>query len=816
MKISYNWLKQYIDTQLSAEELKTILINLGLEVESMERWQSVKGGLGGFIIAEVLTCQKHPNADKLSVTTVNTGSGEPLQVVCGAPNVAAGQKVILATIGTKIYSGDEVFEIKKSKIRGEASEGMLCAEDELGLGSSHDGIIVLPDDVKVGTPANQYFNVEDDIVFEIGLTPNRIDCASHYGVARDLAAFFNQNNPKKLIKPSVEAFKVDNHNLPIEVVVENQEACIRYSGVSISGVTVKESPDWLKNRLNAIGLRPINNIVDVTNFILHELGQPLHAFDAAHIIGNKVVVRTLPQNTEFVTLDGARRKLDANDLMICNTQEGMCIAGVFGGEKSGVTVATTKVFIESACFHPVWVRKTARRHGLNTDSSFRFERGTDPNITVYALKRAALLIQELAGGAISSEIVDIYPKKVENFKVDITYNYIDTLIGKVIDRDRIKKILEGLEITIASETSEGLSLLVPPYRVDVQRPADIVEEIIRVYGYNNIEFSEKVISTLGFTERPTAEQLQNSISDYLTDNGFNEIMCNSLTASAYYENIEEYKNNIVKILNPLSSDLNCMRQTLIYGALESIVLNINRKQNNLKMYEFGNTYFFDANKGEGLKKYNEKYHLGLFVTGLDQETNWNTAKEPVGFFHLKGYVNNLLIKAGVNIAQVVAEPVNHPLISNGLQYSINGKLLAVLGSIKSAVLKSFDIKQEVFAAEVEWDLVFSLAKKKKVEYKELPKFPEVKRDLSMILDMQVTYAQIEQLAYKTERKLLKNVNLFDVYQGDKIEQGKKSYALSFILQDEEKTLTDNQIDKVMQNLIKAYESQLGAKVRMQL
>ena len=815
MRISYNWLKQYINTDTTPEELSKILVNLGLEVEGLEQWQSVKGGLEGFVVGHVLECGKHPNADKLSCTKVDVGQAEPLTIVCGAPNVAAGQKVIVATIGTKIYSGEEVFEIKKSKIRGELSEGMICAEDELGLGESHDGIMVLDPAVKVGTFAKDYFKVENDWVFEIGLTPNRIDSASHYGVARDLAAFFSQQKSVSSIKPSIDSFKVDNTELQIPVTIENKEACRRYSAVSIKGVTIKESPEWLKNRLKAIGLRPINNVVDITNFVLHEVGQPLHAFDADKIKGSKVIVRTLPEGSAFTTLDGVERKLSSEDLMICNVNEAMCMAGIFGGLDSGVTETTKNIFLESAYFNSVSVRKSARRHGLSTDSSFRFERGTDPNNTIYALKRAALLIKELAGGSIASDVVDVYPEKIADFKVDVTYKGINNLIGKELPNDVIKNILKSLEIKIDSEINEALSLSVPPYRVDVHCEADIVEEIIRIYGYNNIEFSDKVLSTLSYSKKPEPAVVQNSISDFLTANGFNEIMCNSLTKSSYYEKYETYKDKIAFIINPLSSDLNCMRQTLVFGGLESVSYNINRKNQDLKFYEFGNCYFFNKQEAPktNLDQYSEVFSLAIFLTGLAEQPNWNTVAQPFSFFHLKAYLNNLLKKAGIDIARIENKPLEHELLTNGLMYEINKQQLAVLGLAKKGLLKDFDIKQDVFVAEINWNLVLKLISNRKITYKEISKYPEVKRDLSMVLDQHVTYEQLVKLAEKTERKLIKEISLFDVYQGDKIEQGKKSYAISFILQDEEKTLTDSQIDKVMNNLMKVFENELGAKIR---
>ncbi len=815
MKISYNWLRQYINITETPRELAEILINLGLEVESLDHWQSVKGGLEGFVIGHVLECKKHPNADKLSLTKVDIGGDTILDIVCGAPNVESGQKVVVATIGAVIYNGDEKFEIKQTKIRGELSEGMICAEDEIGLGVSHGGIMVLNPQAKPGTPAKEYFNVEDDWIFEIGLTPNRIDSASHYGVCRDLAAFFSQKKPIKLAKPAIDNFQTDNHELPIEVIIESNEGCKRYSGVSIQGVTVQSSPEWLKNRLKAIGQKPINNVVDVTNFVLHELGQPLHAFNADKIKGRKVVVRTLPEGTNFTTLDGTERKLSSEDLMICDDSEGMCIAGIFGGVGSGVDENTKNIFLESAYFNPVWIRKSVRRHGLSTDASFRFERGIDPNNTVYALKRAALLIKELAGGAISSGIVDIYPEPVADFKVDVTFQGINNLIGNDLSRETIINIIKSLEIKINRETAEGLSLSVPPYRVDVQREADIVEEILRVYGYNNIKISNKVNSTMSYSEKPEPSTVQNMVSDYLSSNGFNEIMCNSLTKSAYYENRESYKNNIAYIINPLSSDMNCMRQTLIFGGLESIIHNINYKNANLKFYEFGNCYFFNKQEKpkNQLNQYSENYCLGIFLTGLFEPVNWTTPEVYSTFFHLKTFINNVLIKTGIDMSILQSKSNEHELLSDGLAYFADNLKLAEFGIVSNTLLKEFDIKQEVFAGEINWELALKLGKNHKICFHELPKYPEVRRDLSMLLDINTTYDQLVSVAGKSERKLIKSINLFDVYQGDKIEKGKKSYALSFILRDDEKTLTDNQIDKVMNNLIKAFENELGAIIR---
>lgn len=815
MTISYNWLKQYIDTNLTPQEMSVIFTNLGLEVESLEAHQSVKGGLEGFVIAEVVTCERHPNADKLSKTTINIGGDRLLNVVCGAPNCRAGLKTVLATIGTKIHAGDEVFEIKKSKIRGEESEGMLCSEVETNLGTDASGILELPTDAVPGTLAKDYYKIENDWVFEIGLTPNRIDSGSHYGVARDLAAYLSQQGAVKLQKPSVDEFKTEGTVAPITVKVENSEACPRYSGISICGVKIDESPAWLKNRLKAIGLNPINNVVDITNFILHELGQPLHAFDAAKIKGKQVVVRTLNEGAKFTTLDAVERNMSANDLMICNESEGMCIAGVFGGLDSGITGYTTDVFIESAYFNPVWVRKTARRHGLSTDSSFRFERGIDPNGTVYALKRAAMLIQQIAGGVITGPIIDLYPNPIEDFKVDINYQRVNNLIGKEIGVETIKKILAGLEITIVAETAEGLSLRVPPYRVDVCREADIVEELLRVYGFNNVEISEKVSSTLSYVEKPDRHYLQNLVSEYLTSNGFNEMMANSLTKSEYYESDETRAKQLVRIMNPLSIDLNCMRQTLLFGTLEAIALNSNYRNPNLRFYEFGNVYFFDKKTDETntLKNYRENKNLSIAVTGLRSEGNWAQKAEPVSFYYLKAFVNAVLKRLGVNPELVQVSETSLEYLSDGLCYTLNNKTIVDFGVVARKYLKAFDIKNEVYFAEINWDNLIALIRKHTVKVAELPKYPEVERDLSMLLNSDVKFAQLCDIARKTEKKLLRDISLFDVYQGDKIEAGKKSYAVRFVLRDDSQTLTDKQIDKVMDSIWKNIEKETGAQLR---
>ncbi len=816
MKISYNWLKSYIDIDLPVDKLSEILTDIGLEVGGVEEVQSVKGGMEGLVIGKVLTCEKHPNADKLSVTTVDVGTGEPLPIVCGAPNVAAGQKVVVATVGTTLYSGDESFKIKKSKIRGEVSQGMICAEDEIGIGTNHDGIMVLPDDVATGTKAKEFFNIESDYVYEIDLTPNRIDGASHIGVARDVAAFLKQTQPDvEVKKPSVDDFRVDNHDFPVEVEVEAKEACTRYSGVTISGVKVGESPDWLKKRLIAIGMAPINNIVDVTNFVLHEMGQPLHSFDGDKIAGNKIVVKTLDEGTPFVTLDEKEHKLSGSDLMICNAEEGMCIAGVFGGIESGVSDTTTKIFLESACFNPVYIRKTAKRHILNTDASFRFERGTDPNITIYALKRAAMLIKEVAGGTISSDIVDVYPEPVADFEVPVTYKNIHRLIGKEIPKDRIKLILEGLEIKVKDETKEGFTAVVPPYRVDVKREADIVEEILRIYGYNNVEIPSAVKSTVTYSPKPDNNKLKNKIAGQLVSRGFHEIMCNSLTKAAYYDDLEVYsKDRLVMLSNPLSADLNGMRQTLLFGGLESIEHNRNRKNANLKMFEFGNCYYFKPGKDKHeLNNYKEENQLALFMTGDKNDVNWNTPAENVTFFDLKNQVEKVFERLGIDVDTVQKTNSDLDLLTGGLKYISSNKTLVNFGMVNKKLLKQFDINADVFYAEIYWDAVIKEASNNIVIYNEISKFPEVKRDLALVIDKNVTFEQIREVALKTEKKLLKAVSLFDVYEGDKIEEGKKSYAVSFILQDETKTLKDKQIDKIMQKFMMNFERELGAKIR---
>ncbi len=806
MKISLNWLQQYIKLDLEVNQISEFLTDTGLEVEGIEEIESIKGGLKGIVIGEVVTCQQHPNADRLKVTTVNIGESV-LDIVCGAPNVVAGQKVLVATIGTVLYDGEESFKIKKGKIRGEVSMGMICAEDELGLGASHDGIMVLPNEVEVGTLASDYFKIENDTVFEIGLTPNRSDAMGHFGVARDLKTVLNHNGSElEMCLPTLKQFKTDNNNLSISVEVENSELCPRYSGVSISGIKIEPSPEWLKNRLKSIGIESKNNIVDVTNFVLHETGQPLHAFDAKKITGNKIVVKTLSEKTKFTTLDEVERDLSAEDLMICNEKEGMCLAGVFGGLDSGVSHSTTSIFLESAYFNPVSVRKTAKRHHLSTDSSFRFERGCDPNMTLYALKRAALLIQEIAGGEISSEIVDIYPNEIKHFELELTYKKLDSLIGEKIEREAVKSILTDLEIEVVSETQTGLSLKVPPFRADVQREVDVIEEVLRIYGFNTVKIPSKLNTSISHSDEVNPEQIRNITSDLLSSNGFSEIMNNSLTKESYIHLISELnEQENVKILNPLSQDLNVMRQSLLFSGLENISYNINRKNQDLKLYEFGKTY----HKVEGENQ--EKEHLMLLLTGKVNSENWNTTKDKTDFFVMKEKVEHILFRLG--ITKIKSEEISTYGFSEGLMYKHKKNRLVCFGKVDKKIIKSFGIKQELYYADFNWDLILNLVLNTKIKYSEVSKFPSVKRDLSLLIDKEVTFKELNTIAKQTETKILKSVNLFDVYVGDKLPEGKKSYALSFILEDNTKTLTDKYIDKVMNKLISSYETKLGAEVR---
>ena len=809
MRISYNWLKQFIKTDLKSEEIADILTDLGLEVEGVDKYESLKGGLQGVVIGHVLTCEKHPDADKLKITTVDLGDGNaPVQIVCGAPNVAAGQKVPVATIGTKLFDKEgNAFEIKKGKIRGQESHGMICAEDELGLGESHDGIMILNEDLKPGTPASKVFEIETDEVFEIGLTPNRADAMSHMGVARDLrAGLLQKGTSSELITPSVSKFKVEKRTLKIDVKVENEKLAPRYCGVTISGVTVKPSPNWLQNRLKAIGLTPKNNIVDVTNYVLHELGQPLHAFDAAQIKGNKVVVKTVPAGTKFVTLDDIERTLHEEDLMICDESGPMCIAGVFGGKTSGVSEKTQAIFLESAYFNPVSVRKTAKRHTLSTDASFRFERGIDPSITEYALKRAALLIQEVAGGEITSDIIDIYPKKIEDFSVFIHFNKVNKIIGEEIKPETIKKILASLDIKVNSITEAGLGLTIPSYRVDVTREIDVIEEILRVYGYNNIKIPSKVNATTAYSARTEEYKVQNVIANQLCSLGFNEMMANSLTTPDYVklsENLKEEYN--VMMLNPLSSDLSAMRQSLLFSGLEAVSFNINRKRSDLKFFEFGKSY----HKMPG--GYDENKHLTLLVTGNRQNESWTNPQSKSDFFLFKGYINTILSRLGLD-KKVTSLPFENDVFAEGLALAVGKEVIVEFGTVKKSVLKYFDIKQEVLYADFAWDKIQKYVSTK-IKFTDIPKYPEVRRDLALLLDENVKFEQIYNIAKQTEKGLLKDVNLFDVYQGNNLPEGKKSYAISFILQDDSKTLTDTQIDKIMSKLQGNFETQLGASLR---
>ncbi len=814
MKISYNWLKEYIKTDLSPDELGILLTDCGLEVESIEKFETVKGGLKGIVIGEVKTKEKHPDADKLNLTTVDVGTGTLLNVVCGAANVEAGQKVVIATIGAMLYpTKGEPFEIKKAKIRGKESEGMICAEDEIGLGTSHAGIMVLDADAKIGTPANEFFKIEEDYTFEIGLTPNRADATSHVGVARDLVAILNAKAvamSHELTLPDERLFKVDETTSKIEVVVEDAIACPRYSGLSISNITVQDSPDWLKNKLKAIGLRPINNIVDATNYVLHELGQPMHAFDADKIKGGKVIVKKLADKTKFKTLDETERELSSEDLMICDSKGGMCIAGVFGGIESGVTAETKNIFLESAYFNASSVRKSSKRHGLKTDASFRYERGADPNITVYALKHAAMLIKEIAGGKVSSEIIDIYPTPIENFKVPFSFEKCEQLIGKKIDFELVKIIITSLGIEIEHEGNDALLLSVPPFKVDVTREQDVIEEVLRIYGYNNVEIPSILNSSLSFAEKPDKEKLQNVVSELLTNNGFSEMMCLSLTKGEYATKLSSLsEDRSVAMMNPLSSDLNVLRQTLLFSGLETIAYNQNRKNADLKVYEFGKTYI--AVKGESTK-YIETKHLSVFITGRKQEESWNANNDGMNFYTLKGIVKNIIERLGIK--DVKLAELNSDTFSQGLAFNWNKKLLVEFGEVAKPISsKLMDIKLPVYFADFNWDLVLEAIKKSATMYTEVSKFPEVRRDLALLIDQMIQFEQLEQLAYQAEKNILKDVNLFDVYQGDKLPTGKKSYALSFILQDENATLTDKQIEKIMEKLMKTYQEKVGAEIR---
>lgn len=822
MNISYNWLKEYLAFDLQPDEVAAALTSIGLETGGVDEVQTIKGGLEGLVIGEVLTCEEHPNSDHLHITTVSVGGEAPLQIVCGAANVCAGLKVVVAVNGTKLYDGDGSFTIKKSKIRGVESNGMLCAEDEIGIGTGHAGIIELPAEAVVGTLAKDYYNVKSDYVLEVDITPNRVDATSHFGVARDLAAYLKQNSEAVALNcPSVEAFKIDDScTAGVQVRVENTEACERYSGVTIKGITVKESPEWLQNRLNCIGLRPINNIVDITNFVLHELGQPLHAFDAAKIKGNQVVVRTAPEGTKFVTLDEVERTLTERDLMICNAEEAMCIAGVFGGLDSGVTETTTDIFLESACFNATWVRKTARRFGLNTDASFRFERGLDPNVTIYALKRAALLIQQLAGGQITGAIQDIYPVEAAPYQITLAYAKVNTIIGKDIPAETVKSILASLEMNILEETETELVITVPLYRIDVQRDVDVIEDILRIYGYNNIEIGENLKSNLSYqTPTDRAYQLQNIVSDQLTGCGFNEILNNSLTKVSYYEMLPTTypAAHCVMLMNPLSADLNCMRQSLLFAGLESVSHNRNRKNGDVMMYEFGNCYAYDADKlkeDAPLSVFNEDFRLGMWLSGNRVSNSWAHTDEKTSIYELKAYVENVLTRLGVNLSKVVYGQLSDDMYAAGLSINTqSGRRLGTMGVVNNKLAKAFDIDTEVYYAELSWTVLMKEVKNKKVTFSEISKFPAVKRDLALLLNKQVTFAEIEKVAFDSDRKLLKEVTLFDVYEGKNLPAGKKSYAVSFFLQDENKTLNEKQIETIMKKIQTNLEQKLEAQLR---
>ena len=816
MNISYKWLKEYVDFDLTAQQVADALTSTGLEVDALEEVQSIKGGLKGLYVGKVLTCEAHPNSDHLHVTTVDLGRGEPSQIVCGAPNVAAGQKVIVADLGCVLYDGDKEFVIKKSKLRGVESNGMICAEDEIGIGNDHSGIIVLPEDAVVGTPAAEYYHLESDWLIEVDITANRADGLSHWGVARDLYAWLKSNGYEtQMHRPDCSKFKVDNHNLPIEVTIENQEACKRYACVSITDCEVKESPDWLKNRLTTIGLRPINNIVDITNYIMMAYGQPLHTFDADMVKGHKIVVKTMPDGTPFQTLDGVEHKLSDRDLAICNAEEPMCIAGVFGGRGSGTYETTKNVVLESAYFHPTWIRKSARRHGLSTDASFRFERGVDPNGTIYALQQAAILCQELAGGKVSMEICDVYPEPIKNAVVDLSFKYVHDLVGKDIDPEIIKAICLSLEMEIKYENEQGLTLEIPAYRVDVQRPCDVVEDILRIYGYNNVEIPTQLKSSLVIKgDEDQKHKLANLVSEQLVGEGFNEILNNSLTKSAYYG---DQQDTLVHIMNPLSSDLNVMRQTLLFGGLESIQHNVNRKRQNLRFFEFGNVYTFSPEKqndDEPMQAYKEQYHAALWVTGKRVEGSWAHQNEDSTYYELSAYVENILRRIGVKPCMIVRKKSERDIFSAGQTIeNRGGKTLVEMGIISKKLQKQFGLDNPVYYAELNWTALMKVIKKNEVLYTEISKFPAVSRDLALLVDADVEFAQIEQIARQTEKKLLKKVELFDVYEGDKLPQGKKSYAVNFILQDEEKTMGDKQIDAIMQKLIAQLTAKLGAQLR---
>ena len=820
MNISYKWLKEYVDFDLTPQHVAEALTSCGLEVGGLEEVQIIRGGLKGLYVGKVLTCEPHPNSDHLHITTVDLGKGEPQQIVCGAHNVAANQKVIVADLGCVLYDGDKEFVIKRSKLRGVESLGMICAEDEIGVGTSHDGIIVLPEDAPIGMPAAEYYNLESDWVIEVDITANRSDALSHYGVARDLYAWLKQNNYQtELHKPNCDAFEVDNESLTIDVEVKNTEACKRYACVSISNCEVKESPEWLQNKLKIVGIRPINNIVDITNYIMMAYGQPMHCFDADMVSGHKIVVTTQPEGTKFITLDGEEHSLSERDLSICNANEAMCIAGIFGGKGSGTYENTRNIVLESAYFHPTWIRKSARRHGLSTDASYRFERGIDPNGQVYALKQAAILCKELAGGQVSMQIKDVYPEPIEGSKVVLTYDYVNSLIGKEIGKDTIKSIVSSLDMKIEAENENQIEILVPAYRVDVKRPCDVVEDILRIYGYNNVEIPLQLKGTLTIpTDEDRNRKYINLISEQLVGGGFNEILNNSLTKVSYYKDLNCYtEETTVKILNPLSADLGVMRQTLLFGGLESIVRNANRKNSNLRFFEFGNCYHYDESKKEAdklIKAYTQDQHLGLWVTGKRVENSWAHPNEDASFYELKAYVENILVRLGLSLQTVTLAKGENNIFEDSISIVTKaGKIIAELGVVAYKLTKNMGITNEVFFADIYWDNLLKAVKKHVVEYKEISKYPAVSRDLALLVDKTVEFEQIKEIAYSTEKKLLKAVELFDVYEGKNLPEGKKSYAVNFILQDEQKTLNDKQIDLIMNKLIDNLTKRLNAELR---
>ena len=820
MNISYKWLKEYVDFDLTPQHVAEALTSCGLEVGGLEEVQTIRGGLKGLYVGKVLTCEPHPNSDHLHITTVDLGKGEPQQIVCGAHNVAANQKVIVADLGCVLYDGDKEFVIKRSKLRGVESLGMICAEDEIGVGTSHDGIIVLPEDAPIGMPAAEYYNLESDWVIEVDITANRSDALSHYGVARDLYAWLKQNNYQtELHKPNCDAFEVDNESLTIDVEVKNTEACKRYACVSLTNCEVKESPEWLQNKLKIVGIRPINNIVDITNYIMMAYGQPMHCFDADMVAGHKIVVTTQPEGTKFITLDGEEHSLSERDLSICNANEAMCIAGIFGGKGSGTYENTRNIVLESAYFHPTWIRKSARRHGLSTDASYRFERGIDPNGQVYALKQATILCKELAGGQVSMQIKDVYPEPIEGSKVVLTYDYVNSLIGKEIGKDTIKSIVTSLDMKIEAENENQIEILVPAYRVDVKRPCDVVEDILRIYGYNNVEIPLQLKGTLTIpTDEDRNRKYINLISEQLVGGGFNEILNNSLTKVSYYKDLNCYtEETTVKILNPLSADLGVMRQTLLFGGLESIVRNANRKNSNLRFFEFGNCYHYDESKKEAdklIKAYTQDQHLGLWVTGKRVENSWAHPNEDASFYELKAYVENILVRLGLSLQAVTLVKGENNIFEDSISIVTKaGKIIAELGIVAYKLTKNMGITNEVFFADIYWDNLLKAVKKHVVEYKEISKYPAVSRDLALLVDKTVEFEQIKEIAYSTEKKLLKAVELFDVYEGKNLPEGKKSYAVNFILQDEQKTLNDKQIDSIMKKLIDNLTKRLNAELR---